>query len=327
MKRAAILTFLIGTAVIVAAIWAVEPRAVAAAVARVGWAILLVIGVRAIAVTFAGLCWWLLIPSEVAPRPRVCAMLRIVREGVNTLLPLTQVGGDVVAVRLLTFWGLAGPLAAATLLIDVLLQAATQFFFALTGLALLGVRGGSDSFVRDSAIALALAGLGLLGFYIVQRQWGEKLFTGLLQRIAGGREWAVHGTVETLFTNLHKLYARRGPLAASFFGHLAVWFIGAMEVWIALNAMGYEVTYSAALSIEGLAQAARGAAFAVPGAVGVQEAGLILLCGLFGIPAQSALALSLIKRAADIGVGGPGLIVWQTLEASRLAKKKAAAQN
>lgn len=327
MKRAAFLTLLIGTAVIAAAIWAVDPRAVAAAVAQAGWSILLVIGVRAVAVTLAGLCWWLLIPGDVAPHPRVCAMLRLVREGANTLLPLTQVGGDVIAVRLLTFWKLPGSLAAATVLVDVLLQAVTQFFFALTGLALLGLRGGASTFVRDSAIALAIAGLGLLGFYIVQRQWGEKFFTGILQRIARGREWTVHGTVESLFANLHRVYERRGPLACSFAGHLAVWFIGAMEVWIALTAMGYPITYAAALSIEGLAQAARGAAFAVPGAVGVQEGGLILLCGLFGIPAQSALALSLIKRAADIGVGGPGLIVWQLLETSRIAKKKATAPN
>src|SRR3954468_18124447 len=145
MKRAAILTLLIGTAVIVAAIWAVDPRAVAAAIAQAGWAILLVIGVRTVAVTLAGLCWWLLIPPDVAPRPRICAMLRIVREGINTLLPLTQIGGDVIAVRLLTFWKLPGSLAAATLLVDVLLQAATQFFFALTGLALLGLRGGSET--------------------------------------------------------------------------------------------------------------------------------------------------------------------------------------
>ena len=324
MKRAAILTLLIGTALIAAAIWAVDPRAVAAAVAQAGWAILLVIGVRAVAVTLAGLCWWLLIPADAAPRPHVCAMLRLVREGANTLLPLTQVGGDVIAVRLLTFWGMAGSLAAATILVDVLLQAGTQFFFALTGLALLGMRGGSDAFVRDSAIALGIAGLGLLGFYIVQRRWGEKLFTSVLQRIAGGREWTVHGTVEMLFANLHKVYDRRGPLAGSFFGHLVVWFIGAMEVWIALNAMGYAIPYTAALSIEGLAQAARGAAFAVPGAVGVQEGGLILLCGFFGIPPQSALALSLIKRAADVGVGGPGLLIWQALETSRLARKAAA---
>jgi uncharacterized membrane protein YbhN (UPF0104 family) len=61
----------------------------------------------------------------------------------------------------------------------------------------------------------------------------------------------------------------------------------------------------------------------VPGAVGVQEGGLIILCGLFRIPAQPALALSLIKRAADIAVGGPGLVAWHVLETARLTKKKA----
>jgi hypothetical protein len=65
-------------------------------------------------------------------------------------------------------------------------------------------------------------------------------------------------------------------------------------------------------------QAVRSAAFAVPGALGVQEGGLIALCAVFGIPAQSALALSLIKRVADLAVGAPGLLVWQALEGRRL---------
>ena len=52
----------------------------------------------------------------------------------------------------------------------------------------------------------------------------------------------------------------------------------------------------------------RGAAFAIPGAFGAQEAGLILLCGLFEIPPDQAFALSLMKRAADLVVGVPGLV-------------------
>ena len=68
------------------------------------------------------------------------------------------------------------------------------------------------------------------------------------------------------------------------------------EVWIALRFMGFPVTVNEALVIERLLQAVRGAAFAIPGAFGAQEAGLILLCGLFEIPPDQALALSLVKR-------------------------------
>jgi uncharacterized membrane protein YbhN (UPF0104 family) len=87
--------------------------------------------------------------------------------------------------------------------------------------------------------------------------------------------------------------------------------------------MGYDIDFRAAIAIEGLAQAARGAAFMVPGAVGVQEGGLIVLCGLYGVPADAALALSLLKRAADLCVGGPGLIAWHYLEASHFARRRA----
>ena len=51
--------------------------------------------------------------------------------------------------------------------------------------------------------------------------------------------------------------------------------------------------------------AARGAAFAIPGAFGVQEGGLILLCAIFGIPSEAALGLSLVKRIPDLVLGVP----------------------
>jgi putative membrane protein len=322
MKRVALLTAILGLLVIAGAIWAADPLAVGAAIVDAGWFSLIVIGVRAISVSLAGLCWWGLVPRDAAPHPWICVLLRIVREGGNTLLPLTQVGGDFISVRLLTFWGVTGALASATVIVDVLLQAVTQFIFALTALGLLALTGSSDEFVHNAGIALLFAVPALGGFYIVQRQWGEALVTSLLRRLARGKEWAVHGTVDALFQHLHAIYERTGPVIAVLVGHLIVWFIGALEVWIALLAMGYDIELRTAIIIEGLAQAARGAAFMVPGAVGVQEGGLIILCGLFGIPPQSALALSLIKRAADIAVGGPGLAAWHVLETSRIAKKK-----
>jgi putative membrane protein len=321
MKRFSILVAAIGLAVIAGAIVAANPRAVAAAIARVGPASLLVIATRAVSVGLCGLAWWLLFPPKHRPPARICMLLRYVREGANTLLPLTQIGGDVAGARLVTFWGIAGTLAAATVIVDVLMQAATQFLYALSGLSVLAARDMDSALVRNVGLALALFVPALGGFYLVQRHWGEALLMKVLRRMAGGREWALHGHVEAVFSFLHTLYGRRGALAATFVAHLAIWFIGALEVWIALTAMGHAVGYREALAIESLAQAARGAAFMVPSAVGVQEGGLVLLCGLFGIPAQSALAVSLIKRAADVAVGVPGLIAWQRLEAVRWTGK------
>jgi uncharacterized membrane protein YbhN (UPF0104 family) len=64
--------------------------------------------------------------------------------------------------------------------------------------------------------------------------------------------------------------------------------------------------------------AIRGAAFLVPGAVGVQEGGYILLGNLLGIPSEMALALSLVRRVRELALGIPGLITWHLIEANRL---------
>jgi hypothetical protein len=70
--------------------------------------------------------------------------------------------------------------------------------------------------------------------------------------------------------------------------------------------------------LESVALAIRGAAFLVPGAVGVQEGGYLLLGNLLGIPGEIALALSLIRRMRELALGIPGLISWQLVEANRL---------
>ncbi len=52
----------------------------------------------------------------------------------------------------------------------------------------------------------------------------------------------------------------------------------------------------------------------MPGALGAQEGGLILLCAIFDVPPEAALALSLVKRIPDLVLGVPGLLAWQAIE-------------
>ena len=55
----------------------------------------------------------------------------------------------------------------------------------------------------------------------------------------------------------------------------------------------------------------------MPNALGVQEAAYAVLAPLFGVGADVGLAISLIKRARDIAIGIPVLLLWQALEGSR----------
>jgi uncharacterized membrane protein YbhN (UPF0104 family) len=95
---------------------------------------------------------------------------------------------------------------------------------------------------------------------------------------------------------------------------LASWLLGTFEVWIALTLLGAPVGLLEALIVESLIEAVRGAAFLVPSALGVQEAGLVLLGSAIGLSADVALALSLVKRARELLVGLPGLALLSSIE-------------
>jgi uncharacterized membrane protein YbhN (UPF0104 family) len=60
--------------------------------------------------------------------------------------------------------------------------------------------------------------------------------------------------------------------------------------------------------------AIRSAAFFIPGALGVQEGGYLLLGAALGLPPEVALAVSLLKRGRAIILGIPALAAWQWLE-------------
>ena len=323
MKHAMAFAVLAGLGIVAA--W--SPSAALAtwpsAVASIGWGVLGVALVRATRYWRRG---WLVCagaaPGSSLTLPRATG-LRFVREGANMLLPLAAVGGDVIGARLLVHAGASGGFAAAVTIVDVMLQAATQLAFTLIGLGLLVWLGGDPAIVQAAAIGVVLAVPALGGFWLVQRQGGQRLIEAGLRRLAGGRDWRIFGALDVVYREMRGLYAAPGgalPLRA-FAVHLSGWIVGALEIWIALRFMGHPLSFAEALVIESLAQALRGALFVMPGALGVQEGGLIALCAVFGLTAPAALALSLVKRMADVVVGLPGLVAWQVLEGRRLAQR------
>jgi putative membrane protein len=297
------------------------------AVAAAGWGVLIVAILRGIALFGAGAGWHFLFPPALRPTIRTCVLIRFLREGANALLPITQIGGEVIGARALTLRGAPASMSAASVIVDVLIQAATQFLFAAIGLATLGAIRGGDAVRGTVAVVIAVAVPALGGFYLVQRPIGQRLVKALLTRVVGEREWLSFGAIDALYARLGAIYASRRGFTIACLIHSTVWFVGALEVWAILAFMGYPASYPEALVIESLMQAIRGAAFAIPGALGAQEGGLVALCAIFGVPAEAAIAMSLIKRVPDVVFGAPSLIGWQILEGRALRARTAGAED
>ncbi len=290
---------------------------VAQAIVSSEWGTLLVVFARAFALAAAGLGWWLLLRPAIR-LPNVFIALRFVREAINSLFPLAVVGGDIIGARLLARFGIPGNLAIASVLIDIFVQVVCLLIFVVAGLAVLLNRGGTDQLAAMTTVMLAISVPAVIGFFLALN-FGA--FDSIVRRLiiyGEKRQWAAFGHVVDVGDRLQQIWRNRHGLSGSFLIHLLGVFFGAMEVWIALAFMGHGVSLSEAVAIESLGQGSRAAAFAVPGGLGVQDVTLIAVCAVFGIPAEVALAMALIKRVPDLVLGVPTLVAWQVLEGRRL---------
>jgi uncharacterized protein (TIRG00374 family) len=124
-------------------------------------------------------------------------------------------------------------------------------------------------------------------------------------------------SAEALEQTIALLYTGRRGVAGCYFFWILSWLIASGEIWFSLWALGFQSSFTKAVILESAAVVVRGAAFLVPGAMGVQEGGYILLGSLLGIPGEIAFALSLVRRMRELALGIPALISWQLLEATR----------
>jgi putative membrane protein len=291
---------------------------VAGALAVAGFGLLWVAVFHVVPMAFSALAWHALVARTYPSTRALYLWARWVREAVNALLPVAQVGGELVGARLLAHRGMPGSVAGAGVVVDLTAETITQFLFTLFGLALLVLDGHDGATVKWLALGILVFAPALGGFVLAQR-WGLfKLVERGLESVA--EKWPWMGLLDSgsLHDAIQDLYRDGKGLVTSGAYHLGSWVLGAGEVWLALYLMGHPVGVKEALVLESLGQAVRSAAFLVPGALGVQEGGYVLLGALYGLPPDVALAVSLSKRVRELVLGLPGLLAWQASEGKRL---------
>jgi len=287
------------------------------AVVHSQWASALVIVARAAALAGAGMGWWFLL-TPIPRRLYVFAGLRFVREAINSLFPFAVVGGDVIGARLLAQFGIATNLAIASVLVDIFIQVVCLLLFVLTGIGIVLNLAGAHPLGALTFVMLAVALAAVTGFFLALNFGAFDPLVRWLVEFGERRQWAVFNHVVDLGERLQQIWRNHRGLSASFAVHLVTVFFGAIEVWIALAFMGHPVSAAAAIAIESLGQGSRAAVFVLPGGLGVQDGTLIAASAIFGVPAEVALAMALIKRVPDLVLGIPALLAWQALEGRHL---------
>lgn len=300
---------------------------VAQAMLVIGWGLIPITLFHVVPLGFSTLSWREMLPPGGRPSTLRLLWARWVRESINALLPVGQVGGDLVCVRLSYKMGVPGPYAAGTMVVDLTVGVMTQMVFLALGLVLLLLQSTDPAVL--AVVWAVLIGMGVFiaaigaffwlqhaGLFTIFVRIGNSLMKGDgLQKIAGKAD-AIDDAVRQIY--------RSGPAFWRSLGwRLLGWISGAGEIWLTLYFLGQPISLGEAIILESLGQAVKAAAFLIPGALGVLEGSFIVFGALFGIGADASLAMALAKRVRELALGLPGLISWQIAEGKSLFGRRA----
>ncbi len=261
------------------------------------------------------LAWWLLLRAFSPARWQTFLWVRWLRDGLDAVVPVMPVSGELIGMRMLALRGVA--LADAGTVADLTAELLTQAAFAATGLALLHRSRPHAAYHTWIAVGIGAMALQYVGFLFAQKK-------GLFRLIKHPFDWLTkRGRMGASSAEddapLHERILRVYRQHIAFYGclalHFVAWIITGLEMWLGLWFMGQPRSVADVLILESLVYAIRAITFFIPLGAGVQEGGYVLIGGLLGIDATVALAVALLKRGRDLLIGVPALLCWQLLEA------------
>jgi glycosyltransferase 2 family protein len=318
MKHLGRAAALCGLAIAIWLVWRDHPAAIFRLLQGAGAGLLLAAAAHILSMLANAWDWRTLIRAR--ERPPFTTMLRLVwlRESINGLLPVARVGGEIVSFRLLGRLGVRPATAAASLVVDMQLTLVSQLIYALAAAGYLLEQTSSDTAHLAGQLAWGIAALApiLLLFALVQHARPFERAAQVLNHVTSGKVYDLVGKSARIDQSVKLVWRKTGVVLRYLFIWQTLQCAGyALEIWLALHVLGASPTFIQACVIEALIQLVSSTAFLVPGGLGVQEGGFVLIGGLLGFDAPTCLALAGARRVRDLLFYVPGLIAWQFAEA------------
>jgi putative membrane protein len=320
LKLAAYLGGLLGIALLTALVVHSDVSGMLQTALRGGWQLLWLIPYRTVYFLLYAAGWRILLrPYDPDRRAGMGYLLWVttVREAIDRLLPVASVGGAVAGVRLLGWREIPAPAAAATVIMEILLTIIASWLFAVVGVALLMKFDAAAADYKRVILALLLCVPIPL---VLAKMLGTGSLFGRLQslivRFAGVQ--IPPAGAQALDSAVHASLRRVNSLVAAGALQFAALVSGSVEIWFALRLFGQPVGVAEALILESMVQAFRHVAFVVPASLGVQETVLVVFGHTLGVGAETAIAVSLVKRLREVAYGVASLVSWQWMEGRRL---------
>lgn len=317
LKLVLLLLGLIGFALL---LYRLDAATVYADICRLKWKLLLVLIPYFIVFALDTLGWKYAL-KNLTPDLKFLGLFaaRMAGESINCLTPSAYLGGEPIKAYLLKTYNISIVDGMASVVISRTIMTLAQVVFVLLGVAL------ALSRLQDTGSLLAVAtltlflGIPLTAMIMVSKKRG--FFTATLNLL---RRFKLHikfleesaDKIKELDDTISEFYRtnKRGFYMCFLFYFLG-WLAGMIEVYLILKFLGVPIDITNAFIIEALFTVARSVASFIPGSLGGQEGGVLLVFMALSLTAQVGLSFCIIRRLREVIWVGAGLVILAKWEA------------
>ncbi len=236
------------------------------------------------------------------PFRRVLA-IRTAGEVVNMTTPTAYVGGEPLKAYLLARQGVPLIEGLASVVTAKTTMTIAQILFILAGIGLgfwlLGSDGSAGQTVTAALVSVGLLLFGVGAFVLIQRQGMFTWMLKILRRLGLRLEYleSREQQLMELDRTIADFYGRRqAAFLLSTVLFLLGWLAEALEVFVMVLCLGEPITVLSAVAIGALSVFIKGGTFFIPGSLGAQDAGNLLLLTAFGYGEVTGITFALLRR-------------------------------
>ncbi len=267
--------------------------------------------------------WRMVFRKEIKPQFIASFLATWIARSINSMLPVATIGGEIAKARMITFSGIRGIDATASMVVDKTVQVLAVIVWGLIGISALIYLKDEHNFTISALTGFGLLSLGALGFFLVQRNGMFDFLARVGASLVKSEKWeGLSNNARAVDETVLKIYGDH----TRFWQAVIIKSIGLMvqtaEVWLACYLLGLPISLLEAVILKSLTATISDIVFIIPNAYGIQEGAYIMIGALLGLTPDFALAVSLATRIRELVVDIPGLIYWQVLEGSLLLKKR-----
>ncbi len=277
------------------------------------WQLVVILIVNILFHVLMGMRWWFLTRGDIkSVRLHEMVVVRLGAFGVSYFTPGPQLGGEPLQILFLRRQHTASfARAAATVLMDRLVELLAGFLFMVLGLASLlheGLLRGVGSLPLGLLVPLAFA-MAWPAAHIFLLWQGHYPISSVLGLVSAPRAlrkiWRLTRAAEHLAGRFSQ--RRPGAVLAGLSATLLAATLAVMEYALMTSFVGMRL--SAWQIVAGWTAGWLSFVVPLPGALGALEGSQIIVLGSFGIARTGALAVAILLRARDLVFGGAGFVM------------------